>query len=348
MSVRTARTKIQREDAIALRALFKREEAADSFGPVGYIAPVSAKRLKGFIGAQTIPQQQIIPIKTNADEIVLSEIIREGIFELHQTNRTRLSLRVITTEGTNTDRLKKIISALGAEVEATLPLNTNPFLQILYIGYNTEERRNPDQKAINSGYERLLHQARMRELLRADFPDLNTNHLMRQTETTNFEIRDNSRHTQTELALSMTTILGREMLVNSFGYSFQAAQHVLDDERNLIGTAYQNGNIVGLCVAERREIQLSYGRTIKMAELTDGVVKKDLQHNGIYSRLSTEVINYLYLTDTNVIFAESNPNKQGLINTIAKQGRRIAGILPQHAEIEGSMCDLVVTYLPQT
>ena len=95
MSVRTARTKIQREDAIALRALFKREEAADSFGPVGYIAPVSAKRLKGFIGAQTIPQQQIIPIKTNADEIVLSEIIREGIFELHQTNRTRLSLRVM-------------------------------------------------------------------------------------------------------------------------------------------------------------------------------------------------------------------------------------------------------------
>jgi hypothetical protein len=147
-------------------------------------------------------------------------------------------------------------------------------------------------------------------------------------------------------------------IANRYKYSYEEANEILIDPRNIIGFVKNGGRIMAISIVETRAVQLSDRTEIRFAELTDAITVKEKSSSattgvgskvngsgqGFYRHLSTEMINLLR-PEPILIYAESNPEKDSLINTIAIQGREVGGVLPQHAEIDDKLKDLMVTYI---
>ena len=136
--------------------MFRDSHDSSSFGPIGHISPVSADRLKGFIGYVGDGEGQngrITPIENGVHARFIGDVVREGISRLSSTGNTRLSLRTIVSN----DALQILATEVGracASIEATMPVGEN--YSIAYIGYNatsrqlTSERRDAQEAVIKN------------------------------------------------------------------------------------------------------------------------------------------------------------------------------------------------------
>lgn len=307
----------------------------DSFGPIGSITKVADDRLKGFLTA---------PVRNGHDLQTLTDIVSAGITELERTGTTRLTVRSVVV-GNLLDNLVESLEESGARVEAAIPLRNGEFLA--YIGYNGQSRRSPPEALERNRGVRLTAETRSR--LRRDASV---------DPTISVEIVNNRIPSEVRLADTEVSALV-SMMHEGFGYSEGAAEAVLSDPRNIISIVRREGLIVGMNVTEVREIPLTDGTTLRMAEITDCYVIERYRHNGYHSTL-LRILMDQHLQELDVVFTESNAENQAMVNSalslghiIAGDGRRIPGILELHAEIEDTsgnleLRDLFVTYLPNT
>ncbi|MCL5413410.1 MAG: hypothetical protein M1569_03340 [Candidatus Marsarchaeota archaeon] len=333
-----------------LHSMFSDNMDSSSFGPIGYIAPVSANRLKGFIGytgALGGQDSGIVPIENSVHARFVGEVVREGIRRLQRRGCTRLTIRTIVRTSALNDLEAEVVNA-GASIEATIPVNGD--YTIAYIGYNTQERELSEKemaKFKNNINKAVVQHGHDNASLAALARDIRSN-------TNDYSIRiiDGNRRVLSSAELASTyTLLG------TFGYNSEQALAALSNENNMVGLVYANSGpsrrVVGISIIEQRSIQLSNGTSLHIAEVTDGTVSKEDNGRSLYSMLLLELFRHISLnrSDLNLVFGESNVSSDPLLKAAILQGRTFSGLLPNHAVIMNrdtnqlELKSLVVTYL---
>ncbi len=332
----------------SVKSLFKESPDRSSFGPIGFISPVSAGRLKGLIGYVGDGEGQngrIAPIENYEHARFIGDVVREGISRLSEGGNTRLSIRTIVRD----DALgiaSEEAQATGATVEAVLQSGTG--YSIMYIGYNLESR--------SLGAE---HQGRHRELINAAVEAGQAQSALADLAS---DINANAHRYSTVIigdGFRSFTDLEREQiheLLSAFGYDREGADSVIGNPNNIIGLVYESSgsgrSIVGISVTETRSIAMENGGALHIAELTDGIIAGEAAGHSLYSRLLSDVYRHIAENrpEISIIYAESNVASRGILRAAALQGRTFGGVLPNHAMIsnrEGrpELKSLVVTSL---
>lgn len=314
--------------------MFRSDPVPGSFGSVGFIAPASSDRLKGFLTY----------VVENAETArFTAEVAKEGMRRLENGPFSRLTMRIIATKGAM-DALAKEVESAGAEIEAQVPVTSDGSLVMVYIGYNkpsrtlSTERRAEHIQSINSAISSVDNAQPLKSLDAAKYGTKIIDGPTRNFSTPELEDIFN--------------------LLSTFGYDRESALNVVSDESNIIGLVYdaKTSRIVSISVTERRDIVLEVGITLHMAELTDAVTSDTERHNGLYPNLLNEVLKDIYdkHPEISLVYAESNISNTSLLNTAAIQGRQIGGMLPYHAYIRNpntgnlELKTLAVTYLTRS
>ncbi len=310
-----------------MQSLFRDSPDSSSFGPIGFIAPVSAGRLKGFIGGGVDNNGRIVPVESIDHAEFIGDVISEGIRRLGSTGNTRLTLRTIVRN----DALRCLtdhVEAAGANMEAVLQVNAD--YSIVYIGHNvqsrelTAETRDSHQGRINSA---ILDYGSNAEALAGLARDIN--------------VSSNEYYTRiidgSERSFSILESGSIYRLLSTFGHTAESAETIISDPHNIIGLVYQNmgvmQSVVGISITETRGITLSDGTVLHISELTDGTVSR--HGRSLYPLLLSDVFGHIANNrpDISLVYAESNVMSEPLMRTAAIQGRNFSGMLPNNADI---------------
>jgi GNAT superfamily N-acetyltransferase len=323
-----------------------------SFGPIGEfrsaIRPVSAGRLKVFDTSPVTTLPQLYTLMDNINGAISA--IRTGIPSSdHEDEKriTRLTLRVVVRDVL----IRSLADALtknGAKIEAAIPLrNGYAGMQLVYIGYNEECRRDPE---VSARAKITRTTAEIQSLRRFERPqNLGI--------TTRIMPGGISAFGNQTSEINQGALIN--MLKNGFNYSEQDAFAVLTSPQNIISVVYKDNTIVGMNVTEIRDVPIADGTTLTMAEITDCFIQKEHRRKGYHTRLLHTLANKLREMDIDVVFTESSIESQPMVNStlrlghmIAGDGNTIPGFLESHAytesETQGSLKvnTLFVTYLP--
>ena len=142
-------------------------------------------------------------------------------------------------------------------------------------------------------------------------------------------------------------------LIERFNYDISATLEILDDPNFTLGVARKDGKIVAVGLAETNEVEIG-GNKLTMVELTEASTNKEHLGRGLYSGISTTVLQYLNKKskalgfngkEVDVVYGESNGSALGVLLTAAYQGRIFStdvcrqmgfegrGMLPLHVPI---------------
>lgn len=310
------------------------EYSSGSIGAVGYIAPASANRLKGFLTKV---------IRDEESSNLFSSIVQTGLLRVHNHHgnevshqHTRLSVRaVVESDFVNVARnsISKIMN-----IEASISLGHD--YEIVYAGSNSHNRSARSYGEITSAYSQIVHETWC-NMQDAQAFKLLFDRETKEAQAKGYYVREIGAN---NVGFEYLRILS---LLATFGYSASESDSIVRNCDNLIVGAYSGNNLIGLGIAEKKNITLDNGVQINVAELTDAFVMPQHRGNNMYFLISThEIINLIREnSQIDLIYGESNLDEIAVLKSAARQGRRFAGILPEHAIIEGSAKSLAVTYL---
>ena len=317
-----------------VRGYYSDRYASGSIGAVGHIAPASANRLKGFITRV---------IRDSESTSLFNDIVQSGISRMNQSQGdsvskcpTRLSVRAIVEKEFG-DNARDCISK-AVNIEANIALNCG--YDLIYAGSNSNGRSTRSYDEIANAYSQVIQDTwcNMKDAHAFKlFFDMETAQAKANGYVVNEISASNVLH-EYQRIISLLAI---------FGYDSSESDSIIQNQDNLIVGAYKGDDLIGLGVAERRRITLDNGEDIYVAELTDAFVIPEHRGNNMYFLISThEILNLI--RDNNqidLIYGESNLDEIAVLKSAARQGRRFAGILPEHAIIGNSAKSLAVTYL---
>ncbi len=317
---------VRRDDAL-ISSVFRRDLDTSSFGHIGFIGQGSSERLRGFIGDIRHNHGAVTPITDRVGALFAVDVANRGVEELAKTDNDRLSFRVLMAPDVVEFFREELSRTSQVRVEAEIPFNIGfDHYMILYLAYNAETRPIDSGPAPRSGSTEHRSEGGLFQTTVGIVNGINTPSAITLTQQ------------NTEQAISL--------LRNTFGYDHETAQAVMTSPNNVVSVALRQDEVVGISVAERRTLNIGNGRSVQIAELTDGTVHSDYKGNGLYYKISTELIAYLSrLPQMDLIYGESNAQNSSLMDTTARQGRRFGGILYSNTEINGNMRNFVVTYL---
>ncbi len=309
-----------------------REHEPSSIGVIGVVETQrdNVNRRKGFITSAIETEDQLRYFKEH--------FINEEITRLNHSPEladiTRLTVRVIVnadllSHGRDRDHIEAIIN-IGS-------IGGRGNYAVVYFGYNKEEREiSPEQR--EDYYRRLM-----------------LTNLSRDVGNLSGILSSNVYHSYTISKLDTEALTPEQrsaiegMLRTSFKYSEEDGTRMLEDSRNTFFVATTaTGEIVGMSMAERRRVGLDNGESIMIAEVTNATVINGHGGNGLYGAISAHLIKHIASDTENrvdLVYSESNMERQTLLNAIAMQHRTYAGILPNNSFVDGELRTMMVTYL---
>lgn len=159
------------------------------------------------------------------------------------------------------------------------------------------------------------------------------------------------------------------LLYTPFGWARADVQALLTNKDNIISVAKFNERVVSAGIAEVAQLNLEGGEVLRMAELTDAATLPAHGGKGLYSAVSTRMLQELdglslQGEGIDVVFGECNGVSLSVLKVAKSQGRTFSpqicqfrnlpfrGVLPQHVPIAGGsknspFNDLIPAYLTQ-
>lgn len=316
------------------RRPIEREQTPSSIGEIGIVQTERGRvmRRKGFV-TQVIETED--ELRRFREDFLEAEISRMN----HQpwlSDITRLQVRVVI----NSELLQSGKSMEHIEAVVNIgKINGSGNYAIVYFGHNKQERSITGEQ--REEYNRrwvLTNLSRNIERL---------SDILSSPTYKGYTISrvDHDSMTQAQ----RTAMLG--MLNHSFNYNEHDSNYILDDPNNTFFVATtQTGEVVGMSMAERRRVNLTDGRSVMIAEVTNATVIRGHGGNGLYGAISAHLIRHLAggtdpETRVDLVYSESNIDRQSLLNAIAMQHRTVAGMMPNNSFVDNELRTMLVTYL---
>jgi len=259
-------------------------------------------------------------------------------------NFSRITMRAVVSN----DLLQTHVDQLRDKIEAIIPLeggDNNPFggTSLVYFGKNHAKRKS-DVHTIQNCVDNLRRanedvERTPQEMTEKAYQNGYTLELM--TKDRVYTLQD---HEVAELFA----------LYAPFGWSQEQVLTLLNAHDRLLSVAKKDNIIVSAGIAEMAETHIQFGKDqthkLHMVELTDAATSVDHSGKGLYSAVSTVLLQelakkYAHTDEEVLVFGESNATALGVLKTSKHQGRTFAaevggalgytesGMLPQHVTI---------------
>ena len=317
--------------------------ATDSIGAVGYVGPGGSERLKGFIDIRVDSEdgvQNAMRIVQHGKRMIENEECVSSGFG----KATRLSIRLVMDNGYE-QILRARLSEIGANLEAVLPMRgDNDRDSIAYIGFNSGARSPgmQESRSCSSNLKNALE-------LRGNYAEMTRR--LAEVRDAGHELRvlNGSEVRNLEKDTGIRTDSLTDLMVGTFGYDRDGAMRVMTDNGTVLAVAKAHGGheAIAMGIIESTMVRFD-GKSIRLAELTDCVVRDDYR-NGIgrdlFLSVATGLLDHHVRTGKaayDVLFLEANLTKPGVLESFALQGWNYRGTLPNHARIEDGIKSLAV------
>ena len=328
----------------AAPAFYAPNMATDSIGPVGYVGIGGSERLKGFINIRVDSDQSI----RNTVGVVQhgKQMIENGdCTRLGYGQASRLSIRLVASDSC-IGALSEELAKVGANVEAELPMHgRNHGYSIVYIGFNSSER-GPSMHDSQLCVRNLQNALELTQ----DYTELQRR--LNEVSAAGHEVQVFNGNAVNDLrsGMGIRTASMTELLIEAFGYDEAGAMRLMTNNGTVLAVATERGGNEAIAMSVIESTLVAFdGRSIRLAELTDCVVRSDYRNNGlgrglILSTVTGLVNNHvrMNINEYDVLFAEANLRRSGMLETFTLQGWNYRGTLPNHAEIEGRLKSLAV------
>ncbi len=325
---------ITRERPVQNQRLTERQHEPSSIGVIGIVETQRGEvnRRKGFITSVVETEDQLRYFR----EHFINEEIARMNNSPELADITRLTVRAVVnadllSHGRDRDHIEAIINIGSVKGQGNYA--------IVYFGYNKVGRQLSSEQ--RDDYNRRL----MLTNLSRDVGNLSG--ILSSPNYRGYTISRLDTETLTQDQREGID----EMLRDSFKYSENDGDRMLADSRNIFFIATTaTGQVVGMSMAERRTVALNNGESITIAEVTNATVIQGHGGNGLYGAISAHLIRHIAedrdpATRVDLVYSESNMERQTLLNAIAMQHRTYAGILPNNSFVDNGLKTMMVTYL---
>lgn len=313
-----------------------------SIGPIGFASPSASGRIKGIIPGIASTNEDIearlCEVRKGALQLTISPESRKPMFR----DKSRLTVRIIMNQGLSKHLRKRLAEKAheGIEIEAELPFKEKGTakLALVYLSYNDPTRRlNPHQhadlyrKAVGYYKEASSTHASIRVILSEvrrkgyDFATFNGPECA--------EVLGKMK-IQAEALPALLSEVYQE-------YDITSAFRVVTAPGNTITIAVKNGEVVSMSILERASIPYNGGE-IKIAEVTDGMVRPGHNGNNLYLATTSRLIASIDPSENSIIFGEATFTHEAVPRAFAALGADFRGILQRHLHIKGRLTDFAV------
>lgn len=329
-------------------------EAISSIGAVWPPVPASDNRMRGFY-PELIDHSRI--------DSFTKELKDQDFFFHHSSqSATRLSTRIVAP----TLVVPHIAKVLNSSIEAAIPLGgEHAGNHIVYFGTARsyrgvgEDYQEP-AATVNLG-KSLGNLKEAQQRLQVPLPS------DRELSARGLRLAVAERTMDDDTAAQFTD------LYQPFGYGqADVAELAANPNNTILYLQNEEGVITSSAMAERAQIDIEGLGTIHMVEITEATTNPDYRGQGHYRMVSGFLLRHILEqaekddTPVHAIYGESNldPSAVGVLRAGTENGRRFSfsdaaglgvsnddrdvpfGILPLHVQVNGSLQNFAVSYLP--
>ena len=275
--------------------------ANSSVGALWPPAEASDRRIKGIYTPGVISDEESL----NA---FMGEFIgRFDVLNSPDAEATRLSFRAVVNMGL----LQKEASHLKPYIESILPLD-GQFAgnALVYFGQNSTSR-------VSSLLDLERQRINIQEALHVP-TDLSAALSKATSNGVQFRMLTTEQRRDSDTVGQVAELYAR------FNKSLSDVAEMLNNEGNLITVACIEGRIVSAVIGERAIIPVG-SQTLQMVEVTEAATHKDFQRRGLYTGVSTMLLDYLAGNeDVDLVYGEINGLAPGALKAAKLQGRILA------------------------